>query len=390
MRGVLPQGVATIVELNAMPITSPLSRWFSSVPVSTLLVATGSLAIFGCGPKAPPPKPPEPAPTAEAEVEAEAEPEPEPPPKVPEDAFSIGTFNLDWAFDPLADKRPKQAVPHTSPDDAAWEWKRNQIADVLVAEDLDIVVLTELGGERELTDIIATVDAKDGPDYSYAWVPSEDKFSGQQVAILSRFPITNERRTDAYAPMHVVGDVELPGGEMVTVIGMHLKEGRNKGSTKKRLSMAESLKRRAGKEQKKRPVIMAGTVGDPTLPFDDGYSKSPAGVLSGESTKKGSDDCEDSAAEGLAQATTVVDAAAMDRIFVCGLEMRGAEVAGRDKIVRELEDPDDTPWPATPIDAEPHRDVSDHLVLWAEVVKPKKPEPEEGAEGEGEEAAADG
>lgn len=358
------------------------------LPAASLVAA--SLLVLGCGPKAPPPKPPEPAPAVEAEPEPEPEPEP-PPPKVPEDAFSIGTFNLDWAFDPLEDKRPKSAQEHTSPDDAAWEWKRNAIAKVLVAEDLDIVVLTELGGSRELTDIISTVAAAEGgPDYSYAWVESEDKSSGKQVAILSRFPISNERRTDAYAPMHVVGDVELPGGDVITVIGLHLKEGSNKGAVSKRLSMAESLKRRASKEQKKRPVIIAGTVGDPTLPHDDGYAKSAAGVLAGESSKKSSDDCEDSGAEGLAQDTTVGMGEAMDRIFVCGLEMRGAEVSSQDLVVRELEDPDGTPWPATPVDAEPHRDVSDHLLVWAEVVKPKKPEPEGGEGGEGGEGSEGG
>jgi len=326
---------------------------------------------------------------AAEETEAEeAPPEPEaPPPKVPEDAFSIGTFNLDWAFDPLEDKRPKSARDHVAPDDEAWEWKRDRIVEVLVEARLDIVVLVELGGERELTDIIASVAVKDGPDYQYAWVPSEDKLSGQQVAILSRFPIEGERRTDAYLPKHVVGDVELPGGEVITVIGVHFKEGTNKGAVKKRLEMAKSMKRRAVKLAKERPVILLGTVGDPTLPYDDGYAKSAAGMLSGESSKKGSDDCEDSAAESLAQSTTVGEGAAMDRIFVCGLEMRGAEASGQEKIVREGEDPKDTPWPSVAVDKEPHRDVSDHLVVWAEVALPKKAE----VEGEeGKEAAPEG
>ena len=75
---------------------------------------------------------------------------------------------------------------------------------------------------------------KDGPDYQYAWVPGEDKLSGRHAAILSRFPIRGERRTDAYAPIHVAAEVELPTGDEITVIAMHLKEGRNKGAVKKR------------------------------------------------------------------------------------------------------------------------------------------------------------
>lgn len=342
----------------------------------------GLLLAGGCGPKTPPPQPPEPAPVAETAPEPEAEAPAEPPPKVPEDAFSVGSFNLDWAYDDLSDKRPKMAQEHTSPDGDAWEWKRDRIVEVLAAEKLDIVVLSELGGERELGDIAMRVRDKGGHDYEYAWVKGEDNFSGKQTAILSRFPISNERRTDAYAPIHVVADVELPTGDTITVIGLQLKEGSNKAAVSKRLEMAKSLKRRAVGEQKKHPVILVGTVGDPTLPYDDDYEKSATGVLSGKSTKKESDDCQDSGSESLAQGVTVGKGEAMDRIFVCGLEMRGAETSGRDLIVREEEDPEDTPWPSVPIAEAPHRDVSDHLVVWAEVALPKKPEPEAGAEGE--------
>lgn len=377
--------------------SDPVGSLRSQVPVMlqrdrlSPLVALCALALApACGPKAPPPKPPEPPPAVEEEEPEEpAEPEP-PPPKVPEDALSLGTFNLDWAYDSLEDRRPKSAQPNVAPDDAAWEWKRDRIVEVLVAEKLDIVVLTELGGERELTDIITSITAKDGPDYEYAWVASEDKKTGQQVAILSVFPLRDERRTDAYMPKHVVADAELPNGEVITVVGVHFHEGTHRGAVKKRLEMAKSLKRRINKLAKKHPVIVAGTLGDPTLPYDDSYGASAAGMLSGEATaKKGSDDCEDSGAESLAQDSGINGRQALDRVFTCGLEMRGAETSGGELIVRELEDPADTPWPSVPVDAEPHRDVSDHLLLWAEVVKPKAPEPE-GGEAEGGEAEAAG
>ncbi|MCA9706167.1 MAG: hypothetical protein KDK70_09990 [Myxococcales bacterium] len=354
-----------------------------SSSLSSLVLPLALLPALGCDSNKPPPQPPEPTAAVEPEPAPEPEPPPAPPPKVPEDAFSIGTFNVDWAFDSLEDRRPKSAQPHVAPDDAAWDWKRDRIVDVLVAEKLDIVVLVELGGERELGDIVSNVSAKDGPDYQYAWVPGDDKLTGRSVAILSRFPIRGERRTDAFAPIHVAAEVELPTGDEITVIAMHLKEGNNKGAISKRNEMAKSLKRRVVKAAKERPVILLGTLGDDTLPFDGDYKTSAAGMLSGESTPKGSDDCEDSASETLAQATALNEGGAVDRIFVCGLEMRGAETSGRDLIVREQEDPDGTPWPSVPVDAEPHRDVSDHLVLWAEIALPKKPEPE-GGEGEGE------
>ncbi len=362
------------------------------LPLSSLGVAA-LLGSLGCGPQQPPPQPPV-APVAEPEVEAEAPPEPEaPPPKVPKDAFSVGTFNLDWAFDALGDRRSKSAKPNVAPDDDTWEWKRDRIVEVLVAEKLDVVALVELGGERELSDIVTSVLAKDGPDYEYAWMPSEDRATGQHVAILSRFPISNERRTDAYLPKHLVADVELPSGDTITVIALHLPEGKYKGSVTKRRKMAESLKRRAKKQAKTRPVIMLGTVGARSLPFDDDYEQSAAGMLAGRSTRSETDDCADSASETLAQATTVGDGLPLDRIFVCGLEMRGAETSGEELVVREENDPPKTPWPSVAVAEAPHRDVSDHVVLWAEVVMPKKPEPEPDAEagggGQGAEADAE-
>lgn len=369
-----------------------LSRSFHSfarspLPSATSLCVAALLVATGCGPKAPPPKPPaapvaatEPAPADAPAPAAEA-----PPPKVPADAFSIGTFNLDWAFDSIDAKRPKQAQPHVATDDAAWEWKRDRIVEVLVAQKLDIVALVEAGGDREIGDITSSVKDKGGPDYQYAWIKGADP-SGRQVAILSRFPISNERRTDAYAPIHVAAEVELPGGDSITVIAVHLKEGSNKGSAGQRMKMASSLKLHAMRERKKRPVIIVGTVGDPTLPFDDAYATSAAGLLAGKTTGKKSDDCHDSGSETLAQSTTVGKSEAMDRIFVCGLELRGAETAGSELIVREEQDPEDTPWPSVPVAEAPHRDVSDHLVLWAEVALPKKAAPAEG-EGEGDPAA---
>jgi endonuclease/exonuclease/phosphatase family metal-dependent hydrolase len=383
-------GDGSVVSYRLGSLRSPfsfmltLSRCFHSFARSPLSSATplwvaALLAATGCGPKAPPPKPPAaPVATTEPTAAPAAAPAPEaPPPKVPADAFSIGTFNLDWAYDSIDAKRPKHAQPHVATDDAAWEWKRDRIVEVLVAEKLDIVALAEAGGDREISDITSSVKDKGGPDYQYAWVKGEDAASGRQVAILSRFPISNERRTDAYAPIHVAAEVELPGGEAISVIAVHLKEGGHKGAVGQRMKMASSLKLHSNRERKKRPVIIVGTVGDPTLPFDDAYSASAAGLLAGKPTGKKSDDCHDSASETLAQGTTVGKGEAMDRIFVCGLELRGAETSGSELIVREEEDPEDTPWPSVPLAAAPHRDVSDHLVLWAEVALPKKPQPAE-------------
>ena len=51
--------------------------------------------------------------------------------------------------------------------------------------------------------------------------------------------------------------------------------------------------------------------------------------------KKEDDDCHDSADEGGSATETNVLDQPVDRIFVCGLELRKSEAAGRDKIAPE-------------------------------------------------------
>ena len=63
------------------------------------LVVLGSIVVlFACGPKSVT-QPPQVADAPPPLVEKEPVPPPPPPPKVPSDAFAIGTFNLDWAYD---------------------------------------------------------------------------------------------------------------------------------------------------------------------------------------------------------------------------------------------------------------------------------------------------
>lgn len=344
------------------------------------------LTLCACGPKETPatqtPEPVAATPPAAEEPKAEEpkaeEPEAEEPKeetpaepaapaaKVPEGSFAIGTFNLEWAFDAIEDKRPKKAQPNVPKDDEVWEWKRDRIVEVLVAERLDVVVLTELGGERELSDIVTEITVKDGYDYQYAWVESSDKFTGQDVGILSRYPIENERRyEDTSVTKHVAADIELPGEQWVTVIAVQFKEGKFKGSVDRRRSEARSIKRFVKKEQRKRPVIVAGTLGSPILPDDEDYKGSAPQIL----TSKG---CSDSASESSARSVSVSDGTALDRIIVCDMKLESAAVSGQDLIVRGDKDPDGTPWVDVPIDDGAKRDVSDHYLLWSQVEIPKK------------------
>ena len=350
-------------------------------PRSPLLLILSAL-LGACTKNTPPPKPPTAAAPAPA---AEAAPEPEPePPKVPEDAFAIGTFNVEWAFDDLGDGRPKKAQPHTPQKPEDWAWKRDQIAKILVAEKLDIVALVEIGGEREIADIVSKVRESGGHDYDSAWLESTDKATGQQVAILSRFPISNERRYPVAIEQQVAADVELPTGDKITVLAIHMREGQQPAYASKRRKAARALKKTLKKEQAEHPVIVLGTFNSLAKTFDDDYPKRTPGLLAGKNTATEVDDCSDSADDAASTNTAMQP---LDRILVCGLELRKAEIAGEDAIVREEDDPADAGWPSVPIAEHPHRDVSDHYVLWAEVALPKKPEAEKP---EGEKGPANG
>jgi hypothetical protein len=135
------------------------------------------------------------------------------------------------------------------------------------------------------------------------------------------------------------------------------------------------------------PVIYAGTLGSNIVPTDANYASSSAGMLAGANTSKEADDCDDSSAVGSFSSTTTTNSVA-DRVFSCGLEMREASVVGEDKIVRGYNDDWKQPWPAVPIDKDPMRDVSDHLMLLTEIALPKPP-PSEEPKKDGDAAAAE-
>lgn len=337
-----------------------------------VLVCTSVLALVtlpGCK-AAPPPQPP---PTAQAEPEPDPEPEPEPPPppKVPEDAIAVGTFNVEWAFDEI-DKRPKKARPHQAKTAEDWAWKRDSIAKILIEEELDIVTLTEVGGEREANDIADAVLAGGGFRYDVACLPTHDKHTGQHVAILSRFSMSNTRRFQTQIAKHVATDIDLPSGDTVTLVGLHLRESQQPAYASKRRKIARALQRELHKTLDA-PFILTGSFGSRVHPYDDDYAKRTPGILAARHNRDDADDCEDSASEA---GRTNIAGDPADHIVSCGLELRRAETSAEGSTVRENDDPTDAPWPTVPIEEDPYRDVSDHYLVWAEVAMPKPEKPE--------------
>ncbi len=339
---------------------------------SSLLCIPALVALAGCKP-APPPQPP---PVSAAAPEPEPEPEPEPPPpppKVPQDAIAVGTFNVEWAFDEV-DTRPKRARPHQAKTPEDWAWKRDRIAEILIAEELDIVTLAEIGGEREAYDIADAVRSGGGYRYEIGWLPSHDKATGQHVAILSRFPMSDLRRFQTAIDKHLAVDIELPTGDRITVLAIHMHESQQPAYASKRRKKARALRKELSRQLEGKPLLITGTLGSAAHPYDDDYAKQTPGILAGRSNRVEEDDCADSAAE-TGQTNTAGEPA--DRIISCGLDLRRATTSAEGKIVRESEDPADAPWPTVPIEEDPYRDVSDHYLVWAEIAMPKAPEPEE-------------
>ena len=121
-------------------------------------------------------------------------------------AVTVGTFNLKWAFDQRNDRSDVANEQNADTLDD-WEWKRDNIASVLVAMELDIVGLQEIGGSRELDDIVQAVKDSGGPDYFSALVQGTDTFTSQQVALISRFPIQNARRFSISVSKHIAAEI---------------------------------------------------------------------------------------------------------------------------------------------------------------------------------------
>lgn len=331
------------------------------------------LLAAGCAKEVTPAQPPPVASAPEPEPKPEPEPEIEPP-KVPEDAIAVGTFNLEWAFDDI-DTRPKRAQPHAAKTPEDWVWKRDRIVEILIAERLDVVTLSELGGERELSDIAYEVRTKGGYDYDTAWMEGTDRATGQQVAVLSRFRMTNVRRYDVRIKKHVAVDVELPSGDPITVVAVHLREGQAPAYSAKRRKSVRALNLAIAREHLEHPVLILGTTNSRVSTFDDDYAKRTPGILAHRNNRKQGDDCFDSARDA---GQTTIKGYPSDHIISCGLELRAAYASAEDKVLREDEDPSELPWPAVPIEDAPYRDVSDHFLVWAEIALPERP-PEEPA-----------
>lgn len=295
----------------------------------------------------------------------------EPPAPVAEDPppepvrISVGNFNTEWFFDEK-DNRSAAANKKNADSPRHWEWKLAAVARVLAAEDLDLVALQSVGGERELRALVDRLRESGGPAYEYALVPGEDRITSQQVAILSKFPLSGARRFQVKVAKHVAADVQLPNANNVTVIAAHLRSGSYASQHEHRIQETVALANEAERLRKTHPVIVIGDLGSTTIPGDYEYMRSAPGVLASRDDADVTDDCVDSAEWYPARATTV-KGEPRDRVIVCGLRADQFVVAGQESIVVGEVDPTKAAWSSVHVD---ERDISDHFLVRGSIELP--------------------
>lgn len=171
--------------------------------------------------------------------------------------FSIGTFNTYWAYD---DEEPHLNWRERRGDETYQE-TLDELADAILEIDVDILALQEVENAKVVNDLIDVLRAK-GSDYPYVFVGQGlDAFTGQDVAIISkypaviepvlRYPLALEDYQDdrngsprvAALPKFMRVDFSIEG-TIVTVFAAHLKSQRG-GETaeEERLAQARLVRR---------------------------------------------------------------------------------------------------------------------------------------------------
>ena len=194
------------------------------------------------------------------------------------ESVRFATFNVYWLFDdepPLqrwADRRPGQT----------WEQTLAKVADAIAFIDADVIALQEVEDQRAVKRLNDAL-AERNRSYPYFWVGAgTDPFTGQDVAILSRYPnitepilayptlrqdFSSEEGKDRVAALQKFMRVDLEiVGEPVTVYALHLKSKRGNriATDRERLAQANMIRRlvRATLEKGKPKVVVMGDFND--------------------------------------------------------------------------------------------------------------------------------
>ena len=193
------------------------------------------------------------------------------------ESVRFATFNVYWLFD---DEPPLQRWSDRRKDQT-WEQTLAKVADAVAAIDADVIALQEVEDRRAVERLNGAL-AERNKSYPYFWVGAgTDPFTGQDVAILSRFPNITEPilayttlREDfdgekgarvAALQKFMRVDLEI-SGEPVTVYTLHLKSkrGNRADSDGERFAQARIVRRlvRATLEKGRPKVVVMGDFND--------------------------------------------------------------------------------------------------------------------------------
>ena len=195
---------------------------------------------------------------------------PEPPPVFRAEGLRLATLNTEFLFDGRGDEG--QARFAWQGDPAAARAHRGRIGAILRKLDADVVMLEEV--EDQQTVDLLVQESLQGLGYTSYFVQGTDRFTGQDVALLSRLPIEEIGRSDERAPVGATGDdygvskhlyarMNL-GGQPTTLIGLHfLARPDDPARAPKREAQAEVIRRLVEREQRAgRAVAVLGDFND--------------------------------------------------------------------------------------------------------------------------------
>ena len=194
------------------------------------------------------------------------------------ESVRFATFNVYWLFD---DEPPLQRWAERRRDQT-WEETLAKVADAIAQIDADVIALQEVEDRRAVKALNDAL-AERNQAYPHFWVGAgTDPFTGQDVAILSRFPnitepilaypalrqdFSSEEGKDRVAALQkfMRADLEISGNP-VTVYALHLKSklGNQADSDGERLAQARMIRGlvRARLEKGRPNVVVMGDFND--------------------------------------------------------------------------------------------------------------------------------
>ncbi len=153
--------------------------------------------------------------------------------------FRVATWNLEWFFDENSnDNFSDLSKQQTAPSRAAWDWKRDAVADAIGKMNADVIGFQEIESGRVLWYLTKAIERQSEQKYRVAFAEGSDTFTEQDVGFL--FRNVDVLRTSRYSQsgamfqskqyydlskhLEIVSVVDPQGAkETVTVIVIHLR-----------------------------------------------------------------------------------------------------------------------------------------------------------------------